>query len=223
MRVRGGRVFLIFEFRTFFIFFLDQAVIRLEGPGGNSALVVSHHPVVAALRPLRRGFRSRSWSRSVRLSLRFGVSSSASRPCSRSFNRFAHGRRRLVVGHSSSSHRAVVLKSHHVRPSVPLKGTSRRRSASWSRNFNVVKPRIHTTVSTFVIPSFPVVVVVTSGCELGPLELILTLLSAHRSFVRSCSGSLYSIISIKSISILLIHHTKSGHHLISGYFSISYL
>jgi hypothetical protein len=58
---------------------------------------------------------------------------------------------------------------------------------------------------------------------LGPLELILTLLSAHRSFVRSCSGSLYSIISIKSISILLIHHTKSGHHLISGYFSISYL
>jgi hypothetical protein len=58
---------------------------------------------------------------------------------------------------------------------------------------------------------------------LGPLELILTLLSAHRLFVRSCSGSLYSIISIKSISILLIHHTKSGHHLISGYFSISYL
>jgi hypothetical protein len=203
MRVRGGRVFLIFEFHTFFIFFLDQAVIRLEGLGSVSALVVSLDPVVVAANPLHRRFRHRRWSRSIRLSLRFGVSSSASRPRSRSFNRFAHGRRRLVVGHScsSSSHRAVVLKSHHDRPSVPLKGTSRRRTASWSRNFRIVESRIH-SVSVVIRPF----TVVTSGCELGPLDLILVLLSAHRLFVLVLLVTTFNHINKKYFNFIDTSH-----------------
>ena len=159
---------------------------RLEGPGRSSTLAVSLDPVVVASHPLHRRFRHRRWSWSIRLSRRFGVSSSARRPRSRSFNRFAHGRR-LVVGHNrscsiSSRHRAAVLKSHHDRPSVPLKGTSRSRTASWSRNIHVVESHIHSI--SVVVPPFTVVA--KSGAELGPLVLILVVLLSVLS-VHLCS------------------------------------
>lgn len=97
------------------MFFSIRAVIvpvgspvdnRLEGPGSVSALVVSIDPVVAALLPLLRRFRHRRWSRSIRLTLRRCVSSSARRSRSGSFNRFMRGgsnrrrRRRLCGGGS---------------------------------------------------------------------------------------------------------------------------
>lgn len=194
----------------FFVAALSSCLLldnRLEGPGRSSALAVSLDPVVVAANPLHRRFRHRRWSRSIRLSLRFGVSSSASRPRSRSFNRFAHGRRRLVVDHSccsSSSHRAVVLKSHHDRPSVPLKGTSRSRTASWSRNFRIVESRIH-SVSVVINPF----TVVEAGAELGPLQLILVLLSVHRLFVLVLLVTTFNHINKKYFNFIEIPRKTS--------------
>jgi hypothetical protein len=186
---------------------------RLEGPGSTSALVVSGDPVVVASHPLHRRFRNRHWSRSIRLSRRFLVSSATRRPRSRPFNMFAHGGCWLVVGR--------FLKSHHHRSSrsltnqsSPLKVASSRRTASWSRNFHVVESHhsIHSVSS--VIPHFSVAAT-KSRTELSPLVLILVLLlsvlSVHRRSFFLVFWSLQSIISIKIISILLIHHTASSY------------
>ena len=192
-------VFLIFEFHTFFIFFLDQAVISLEGPGSVSALVVSSNPVVTAALPLRRWCRNWRRRRRSRLSLGFVVGSSARRSRFRSFNGFMSGRG--VPFFFSSSNRsssnstsAMVLKSSHHECSTlaSLKVASRRSTASGSRrNFHVVESRI---ASSSVIT---LAAAAKSGIELGPRQFVVLVVhrSVHHSVHRRSSSCVNCIQS----------------------------
>jgi hypothetical protein len=183
-------VFLIFEFHTFFIFFLDQAVISLEGPGSVSALVVSSNPVVTAALPLRRWCRNWRRRRRSRFSLGFVVGSSARRSRFRSFNGFMSGRGIPFFysssNRSSNSTSAMVLKSSHHECSTlaSLKVASRRSTASGSRNFHVVESRI---ASSSVIT----LAAAKSGIELGPRQFVV--LVVHR-----CSSSSSCVNCIQS-------------------------
>ena len=165
-------------------------LLGLEGPGGSSALVVSSNPVVTAALPLER--RCRSWRGRRRSCFSVGsvVGSAARRSSSRSCNGFVRGggSKFGVVGVMRGSCIIVgagVLKSHHDCASSPLKVASRRRTASWSRNFDIVESHRSLVISR----RFDVTPVASkAGSKLGPLVLISVLLSVHRLRVSSCSG-----------------------------------
>jgi hypothetical protein len=160
-------------------------LLRLEGPGGSSAFVVSLDPVVTAALPLR----SRSWSwhrrRSSCFSLGSVIGRAASGSRSRSCNCFVVRGGGIVVIIIVVIGKRMVLKSHHDCASSPHKVASRRRTASWSRNFDIVESHRSLVISR----RFDVTQVASkAGSKLGPLVLISVLLSVHRLRVSSCSG-----------------------------------